>query len=66
MKQGVEFFLTRHIQVVSPGNADGVILPQLFKDAVRVDTKVQTFTPPPAKVPENGHDTLGEQRYEVQ
>ena len=45
MKGGVEFFFTRHFQVVSPGDRRGVIPPQFFKDAVKVVTKTETFRP---------------------
>ena len=45
MKGGVEFFFTRHLQVVSPGDRSGVIPPRFFKDAVKVATSTKTFRP---------------------
>lgn len=66
MKQGVEFFLTRDLRVVSPGDANGVIRPSLFKDAVRVDTNIKTLRPVAGNACRDDCNSSSEQCYEFQ
>ncbi|KAJ2911870.1 hypothetical protein MD484_g8545, partial [Candolleomyces efflorescens] len=45
MEGGIDFYFTRYLKVVSPGNRDSVISPKYFKDAIEVTVEKEVLHP---------------------
>ncbi|KAJ2930540.1 hypothetical protein H1R20_g6555, partial [Candolleomyces eurysporus] len=57
MKGGIDFYFTRYLKVVSPGNRDSVIPPKYFKDAIEVVVEKEVLHHPSDQQP-------GKEEYE--